>query len=1146
MKKRILSVVLALALCAGLLPAPARAAGTALTAPLDFTNVGDADGQTPASGDGYTWEGDSTSGYKLTLNGISLNVTDPPEIDYSHFAIRLPKDGSVTVEVNGQNTITINEGSAIGCRGDNTVTFQGSGALHASARSTLIHTTGSMVIKDVTIEGTSPGGGLFSLQGNITIENATINIDSEASNAAPISAQAGDILIKNSNIIVLSDNLYAILAGNGNDLNHNITITGGTVAASSNKSGGGAIVAMNDVTISGGAKVTGTGSGFGVYARNNMTLSRSEVSAKGETTAFRFASLSLEGMAIAEPSDGKIGTNAILNADDSPATSAKLSPITLNTPTDLTCTYGDDSVKVTLTSTPASGGEVVITEELGDGSSTEWGRGKLGEEIALDISSLVAGSHFLTATAGDVTANFILRVNKKALTVAGATAKDRAYDKTNEVEITGVTLDGVKPGDESDAAVDLTGLKGTISGPDVGTYDAVTLPYTMKLIPEATVNYTLTLPDGPVPATVTISKAGYTGDTAAESAAKFGSAGTCDLSSLLQGIDGAALGMPTTSSDIFGSDFTTSGNTLSYTLVNEEAEVGSTGTITVPVTSKNYTDFDITVTVTVSAKHVPTLSVSPINVTYNGEAVPVSAIKGTAKVGGTGVPGKWSFIDAAPINVADSGTKRVKFTPDDPNTYAEVEGTVTVTISKATPTGAPKYTAITESGKTLADAGLTTDGGTFSVPGNVHWELGDDTEVTANTEYKWIFVPADSGNYNTLTGRVTLWRRSTGGGGGGGGSYTPPVTTGTTTQGGVSTTETTATPTASTSGGKAAAAVDAAMGSEIVKQAAEHKSKNVVIAPKVTGGVTKAEVSVPASTVGQIGTQTSASLTISTPVAGVTIPNGGLGSLASGGGTVTVSAEKSGNTVELAVAAGGKAVDSIPGGLTLTVPVEHTAPGTVAVLVKADGTREVVRKSVANDRAVTIPLDGSATVEIVDNSRQFADVPEAGWKAEAAAFVSAHELFSGTAPGQFSPDTPMSRGMLAVVLHNLERNPAQPLTGVFADVNYGEWYAEAVNWAAANGIVNGYGGGRFAPNDRITREQLAVMLWRYAGSPAVNDRELRFADSDQAGDWALGALCWAVNQGIMNGKGGGILDPGGYATRAETAQMVKNFMERVQ
>ena len=113
----------------------------------------------------------------------------------------------------------------------------------------------------------------------------------------------------------------------------------------------------------------------------------------------------------------------------------------------------------------------------------------------------------------------------------------------------------------------------------------------------------------------------------------------------------------------------------------------------------------------------------------------------------------------------------------------------------------------------------------------------------------------------------------------------------------------------------------------------------------------------------------------------------------------------------------------------------------------------------------------------------------------------------------------------------------------FADVPRSAWYTEAVCWAASMGIVTGYGNDLFGPDDKITREQLAVMLWRYAGSPVATRKEPNFSDADEASDWALEALRWAVENGIINGIGNGLLDPGGLATRAQVAQMLKNFIE---
>lgn len=1148
MKRRIISIVMALALCLGLLPAPARAAAS-YTTRLDFTNVGDGEGQTPASGDGYAWEGDAQNGYTLTLNGITINVPNevpvPPPFatQARRGAIYLPTDGPVTIVLIGQNSLTVENGDGIYCDGGLGITVQGTGSLTTETSGEVVanRTKGDVVIKDVTIQANAPGCGFVTRGGgNIVFENANITINSQGTNCPVVFAQSGDISIKNSTVTVLCTKHPTYGGGHAIYAAQDIIIESGSVTASTDETGSAAIAAGQNLTISGGAKIAATASGdsgFGLYSGGAMELSQSEIVAAGTTAAVRFiGGLTLKGIAILEPSDGKIGANAISNGDDTNAASAKLAPVSLNVPASpLACTYGDPSVSVTLTATP----QVASAVEIYSGAA-KIGEGNLGEAITIDTGRLPAGDITLTAKLPNELGekDFTVTVKPKPLTVTGAAAAGRAYDGTREVAITAVTLDGVVSGD--DVSVDCSNLKGAISGAGVGNYDSVTLPE-MTLTGAAAENYTLTQPTGAVTTSVAISKGPYAGTKTANASAKFGATGHCDLSALLEGIDGAAAGTPTASGDIFEGTPAVSGKTLSYTL-KAEAVVDGTGTITVPVTSANYENFDLIITVTVTDKFVPTLTVSPITVTYTGEAVPANAIKGTATYEGKTIPGTWSFV-GAPISVADSGAKVIKFTPDEAHAaeYAEVQATVTVTINKATPAGAPTYTAISAGGKTLADAGLTAPADWPE--GVLSWNLPEDTEVTANTMYEWTFTPADITNYEHLGGVITLWRRSTGGGGGGASQTTPPVST--TGQGSsTTTTTTTAVPTASVSGGTATAAVDTSMGNEMVKQAAANDSETVVIAPKVTGDVSKTEVSIPASTVGQIGSQTGASLTVSTPVADVTIPNGGLGSLASAGGTVTVTAEQAENRVELTVTAGGKAVERVPGGLTLTVPEENTTPGTVAVLIREDGTREVVRKSVAEDGSVTIPLDGSAKLEIVDNSRRFTDVPATGWKAEAAAFVSSHELFNGTAPGKFSPDAPMSRGMLAVVLHNLENNPAQALTGAFGDVDNSQWYAEGVAWAEENGIVNGYGNGQFGPGDSITREQAAVMLWRYAGSPAAMDRELRFADADEASDWAVDALCWATENGILNGKAGGILDPAGQATRAEAAQMLKNFMER--
>lgn len=337
--------------------------------------------------------------------------------------------------------------------------------------------------------------------------------------------------------------------------------------------------------------------------------------------------------------------------------------------------------------------------------------------------------------------------------------------------------------------------------------------------------------------------------------------------------------------------------------------------------------------------------------------------------------------------------------------------------------------------------------------------------------------------------------------------------------------------------------MSAADGNKLVKEAVKSQSETVVIKPEITGDVTKAEVSIPSSTVRQIQSETNASLTVSTPIADATISREALNTLSSAGGGVSVAAEQAGQAVVLTLTADGETVEDVPGGVTLTVPAEDAGPGTVAVLVNDDGTREIIQRSMAEDGKMNIPLDGSATVEIVDNSKSFDDVPSTSWASEAITFASARELFGGTSETTFSPDQTMSRAMVATVLYRLEGQPDQTAASAYSDVGDDDWYADGVAWAAENGIVNGYGDGQFGPNDSVTREQFIVMLWRYVGSPEANDHGLSFTDADQVNSYALEALCWAVENGVLSGNDSGQLVPGGTATRAEAAQMLKNFLE---
>ena len=176
----------------------------------------------------------------------------------------------------------------------------------------------------------------------------------------------------------------------------------------------------------------------------------------------------------------------------------------------------------------------------------------------------------------------------------------------------------------------------------------------------------------------------------------------------------------------------------------------------------------------------------------------------------------------------------------------------------------------------------------------------------------------------------------------------------------------------------------------------------------------------------------------------------------------------------------------------------------------------------------------------------FTDVEENDWYYDAVQFAVDNGLFIGSTETEFTPNDDMTRGMLATVLYRLAKTPEITVSQSFNDIADGQYYTDAVNWAAEKGIVYGYGDGSFGHEDSITREQLAVILWRYAGSPVGNGNTDSFTDGDKVSTWAADALKWAVEQKIVNGKGNGILDPGGNATRAEVAMMLMTYCNTMQ
>ena len=215
--------------------------------------------------------------------------------------------------------------------------------------------------------------------------------------------------------------------------------------------------------------------------------------------------------------------------------------------------------------------------------------------------------------------------------------------------------------------------------------------------------------------------------------------------------------------------------------------------------------------------------------------------------------------------------------------------------------------------------------------------------------------------------------------------------------------------------------------------------------------------------------------------------------------------------------------------IKVEIPTVSPTVGTVAVMIHADGTEEIIKRSVPTANGISVALPNGATVKIKDNTPAFTDITSQHWAMDAVTFSAARELFNGTTATTFSPEAPVTRAMLVTVLARFDG----------MDTSGGAtWYDKGREWAVANNISDG------ANLDvNVTREQMVTMFWRYMGSPASSGDLSGFTDADQISDYAQEAVRWAVENGIMHGRDNGVLDCAGQTTRAELATIFMNFIK---
>lgn len=246
-------------------------------------------------------------------------------------------------------------------------------------------------------------------------------------------------------------------------------------------------------------------------------------------------------------------------------------------------------------------------------------------------------------------------------------------------------------------------------------------------------------------------------------------------------------------------------------------------------------------------------------------------------------------------------------------------------------------------------------------------------------------------------------------------------------------------------------------------------------------------------------------------------------------------------------------------GAAITITLSPDKGYKLDKLTVTDGSGKTVSTVKKSDTVYTFTMPASAVKVGVSyvkatetpSETKFNDVSANDWFASAVDYVTGKGMMNGTADNTFSPKANTTRGMVVTVLYRLENQPSTSAAS-FTDVASGAYYANAVAWANANGIVSGYGSGKFGPNDKVTREQLAAILYRYAQykkydvSVGEDTNILSYDDAQSISSYAIPAIQWACGAGVVTGKSGSKLDPKGNATRAEVAAMLMRFCENVK
>ena len=718
-------------------------------------------------------------------------------------------------------------------------------------------------------------------------------------------------------------------------------------------------------------------------------------------------------------------------------------------------------------------------------------------------------------------ASVAVRIGQKPLTITGVTAASKPYDGTTDAGITSVTFDGVTLNRGTDYTV-------TASFDDASVGNGKSITATVTLMEQAAKNYALEQSSFPTTASITKAAApDFTKATALVIVNGHEKTYTVTLPALPNLETPKEYGAPTyelgeikLNDGYYTGGAKVENGELTLPIQKNDVETtGSVGTVSVVIKSANYEDITLTVNVNATNKLVPTVTAPTANaLTYNGaEQALVTAGKTT---GGTMLyrlgDSEWS--EQLPT-AKNAGKYTVWYKVQGDAEYADVaEQSLTVTAAKKAVT----VTALDKNahtGSTAPDLSSPETDKNYKVEGLVGADTLSGTVTLTYAQTPDMSKPGKTAinitgtlsndNYEItyVHGTLTVSDRPSSGGGGSSSDRD-------TSSSGTVKTETTKNNDGS-----------------VTKTETKKDGTKVETTTGKDGSVTKTTTNPNGSSVTETKAADGSTGTVKTDKNGNTEAETKVSTKA------VEDAKKSGEAVKAPVEVKASRDSStaptvkveLPknsGDTKVEIPVSNVKPGTVAVLVHADGTEEIVKNSLPTEDGIQLTINGGATVKIVDNSKDFADTRN-HWAKDAIDFVSARGLVNGMSATIYAPNASTTRAQLWTIL---ARQNNADLTGGAT------WFENAQNWAKAKGISDGAN-----PNGTINRAQMVTMLWRAMGQSAAGSAA-NFTDVP-ADSYYAQAVAWAIENGITAGVGGGRFDPNATCTRAQIATFLYRYMK---